>query len=297
VNNSDYGDFKNMNLAGSRTAIGKEGSGKVVASGGGVMANRLVGCNVGVVQPVKGQGTMAEYCVANAMTAVFPMPDNVNIEDACSFFVNPYTAYALIETAIKHKSSGIVSTAACSQVGQMIVKLAPQFNLKVINLVRRPEQADILATLGAKHTIVTSKDGWHDELKTLVKELGVTVAVDAIAGEMTGDLLSALPRKSNVYVYGVLSGRPCAKVEPLDLIYRQKRLNGFLLTPWVMGGGGLQTLLRLNKAGNVVNEGLAREDGWCRSSFVDCQFDSMHQDFNKMMSTGGVTNKKLRMRM
>ena len=49
-------------------------------------------------------------------------------------------------------------------------------------------------------------ENWKDELTAKVKELGATVAFDAVAGDMTGDLLDCLPKKGTVYVYGGLAG-------------------------------------------------------------------------------------------
>lgn len=95
INPSDYGEWNHVNpddtTGGSAKAIGKEGSGIVVASGGGIYANQVVGCRVGFVTNVKGQGAYAEYTTVDALKGIFPLPENVPTEDAASHFVNPYT--------------------------------------------------------------------------------------------------------------------------------------------------------------------------------------------------------------
>ena len=78
VNPSDYGEWSNVSADDQKNfeprAIGKEGSGVVVASGGGVYgtyANYVVGSNVGFISNVRGQGSYAEYTVVNAITVMY----------------------------------------------------------------------------------------------------------------------------------------------------------------------------------------------------------------------------------
>ena len=103
-------------------------------------------------------------------------------------------------------------------------------------LVAAPRSATLRA-LGAEHIVNTSEEGWEAALKDKIKELGVQFAFDAVAGEMTGKLLSLLPNKGTCFVYGRLSNQPCAEIQPLDLIYRRKKLEGFFLTSWITAGG------------------------------------------------------------
>ena len=60
---------------------------------------RVVGKRVGFAQLPRGQGAYSEYVTANAMTSCFSLPEDVPVEDACSHFVNPYTAFGILETA------------------------------------------------------------------------------------------------------------------------------------------------------------------------------------------------------
>jgi len=221
VNPSDYGEWMHAKVS-ERKPIGKEGSGLVIASGGGFYANSIVGKKVGFVN-LRKQGSYSEYVTVNAMRGAFALPDDFSdAADAASFFVNPYTAVGILETAKSTKSPGFIHTAACSQLGKMIVKLlAEEPDMTLINVVRRKEQADTLRELGAKHVVVTGEGNestWEEELKALAKEHGVTTAFDAIGGEMTGRLVALLPKKSSVYVYGKLGG-DVKMLNPIDLIF------------------------------------------------------------------------------
>jgi len=135
------------------------------------------------------------------------MPDDIPIEDCASFFVNPYTAVGILDTAKQNGSNVFVHTAAASQLGQMMNKLAVIEDMEIINIVRREEQKELLEKVGAKHIIVTGgveTEVWKAELKEKVKELGATCAFDAVAGDMSGHLLDVLQKKGKLYVYGRL---------------------------------------------------------------------------------------------
>jgi NADPH2:quinone reductase len=301
VNPSDYGEWTNVLTDGKEfepRAVGKEGSGIVVASGGGLYANSVVGYKVGFISNVRGQGSYAEYTVVNALAGIFPLPTTVKTEDAASHFVNPYTACGFLDIVkSRHASTGdgkgtpgMVHTAAASQLGQMLVKLCLQENVNLVNVVRREEQAEILRGIGAKHIIVSSVDGWEAKLAALVTELNIHIAFDAVAGEMSGKLLDLLPQKGLLIVYGKLSPEGCSGIQPLDLIYRKKKLEGFYLGAWVQGDMLYQ---RLRTATALVHGGLG-EGGWASSQFLDCSIDNMWTEFIKMWKESGFTGKKLR---
>lgn len=292
VNPSDFGSFKTAKVGPDAPLIGKEGSGVVVASGGGMRANGLIGCNVGI--GCKSGGTWQEYVCVSALEGVFPLPE-MPVEDAASFFVNPYTAVGIARTAREHSSPGFVHTAAASQLGQMLVKLCKQEQMTLINVVRRQEQADELRGLGAEHVVVSSKDGWKDELAKLVEEHKITVAFDAIAGDSTRDIMEAMPKGSRTFVYGGLSEKPCA-VSHIDLIYHEKIVEGWFLTRWLggLGGGPVGMLMRINSASGVVNPGLA--SGWSSSKFLDVKPEEVWTRFLQLRGGEGFTNKKLRIR-
>ena len=76
----------------------------------------------------------------------------------------------------------------------------------IVNMVRKEEGAALLKSLGAEYVVVTSKDGWEDKMRELIKKLNISVVFDAIAGDMTGTMMKLLPANSTTVVYGGLSG-------------------------------------------------------------------------------------------
>lgn len=164
-----------------------------------------VGTKVGFVNLPKGQGAYSEYVTASAIRSVFPMPSDLPVERAASFFVNPYTVVGFLDTAERLGCRALVHTAAASQVGQMLVKLAAQRGFTIINVVRKDSQVALLRALGAKIVVNSSVDGWEEELRGLVEKHKAKIVFDAVAGSMTGALLALLPPKSTYFVYGRLA--------------------------------------------------------------------------------------------
>jgi len=302
VNPSDYGNWINEPKPTDNPQIpGKEGSGVVVKSGGGFYANSLVGKNVGVVLPKSG-GTYQEYVVVNAsLTSLgaMPLPLDINVIDAASHFVNPYTAVGFLDTvksaynAKKTQTIGFIHTAACSQLGQMLVKLSLRENFKIINLVNKNEQVELLENLGAKYIINTSEVGWEQNLKDLMKELNINIVFDAVSGSMSGKLLSILPNGGTLYAYGILGGPTCDNINFLDLSYFSKKFEGWFLTNWLnQHGKSFSTLSRINSATALVHRGL--NGGWSSSKFMDCKLNDFWKTFLDMKLNSGFTNKKIR---
>jgi len=290
MNPSDYMEWRKE---GEVANLGKEGCGIVVKSGGGMMANRLVGKKVGIAG-MKVGGSYQQYVCVSAMEGAYEIPDEVELADACSFFVNPFTAAGIIDTVREDGGTGFVHTAAASQLGQMLVKLCKLEGVTLINVVRREEQAEQLKKLGAEHVVVSGNEGWQEKVKALVKEHGIMHAFDAIAGSSTGEMLGLMPKSGYVYVYGGLSEQPVGNVAPMDLIYLKKQLRGWFLPSWLLAGGGISVLRRVRNASALVMGGL--KDGWSCSQFVDVKPAEAYAKFLELRNGAGFTNKKLRLR-
>jgi NADPH2:quinone reductase len=212
---------------------GFEGSGTVLAAGGGLLARALVGRRVAcaTADPSVSDGTWAEYLVTSAHFCV-PLRKDVETEQAATMLVNPCTAWALIDNALRGRHRAVLQTAAASALGRMILKLGHRFSVPVINVVRRKEQVDLLLKMGADDVLDSSEPEFDRTLKALCRQVGATLAFDAVAGEMTGRILRAMPSGSRVLVYGALSLQAC-QIDPSSLIFEGKRVEGFWLSAWL----------------------------------------------------------------
>jgi NADPH2:quinone reductase len=211
---------------------GWEGAGTVVATGGGWLAGWLRGKRVACGLQNDRDGTWAEYFVANA-TECIPLKAQLPFEQGASLIINPLTAMGLLETARQGGHRTAVHTAGASQLGQILLALAAEINFPLIHVVRREAQVELLESRGATHVLNSSNQEFVEQLKTLCERLGATIAFEAIAGDMTGTLLNAMPHGSTIYVYGALSEEPCGNIDPVGLIFHHKTVTGFYLGDWL----------------------------------------------------------------
>jgi NADPH:quinone reductase-like Zn-dependent oxidoreductase len=232
VNPSDLASLQG--LYGVKKALpvvpGIEGSGMVVQTGPGYLARRLLGKRVAAAAGA-GDGAWAEYMVAPARQCS-PLPPRVSDEQGAMRIVNPYTAWAHLTIARQAGARAIVQTAAASALGQMVNRLAGRRGVQVINIVRREAQAETLRRLGATHILNSEAPDFDGQLSDRCRQLNARLAFDAVAGSMTARLLSALPPEGRVVVYGGLAGE-AIHVDSGDLIFNQRRVEGFYLARWV----------------------------------------------------------------
>lgn len=210
---------------------GFEGSGQVVASGGGFYGSYLKGKNVACTAPGRGDGVYAEYMITEAFSCL-PIGKDLSLEQGACLYVNPITAIAMVDLAEKYGAKAIVQTAAASALGKMVVGIAARKGMKVINVVRKPEQEAALKAVGAEHILNSEASNFERQLRVLSNELKATVCLDAVAGELTTKVLLAMPYGSRAIIYGALS----EKEIPLHagmMIFQDKKLEGFWLSTWV----------------------------------------------------------------
>ncbi|HEX2895876.1 MAG TPA: zinc-binding dehydrogenase [Marmoricola sp.] len=205
---------------GQAMPVGNEGAGVVVAAGSSPEAQALLGRRVGFL----GGATYAEYCLASPRMCL-PLPDGATAADGASSFVNPLTALGMVETMRREGHTGLVHTAAASNLGQMLNRICLADEVPLVNIVRRPEQAQLLREQGAAHVCDSSAPTFEADLVAALRATGATIAFDAIGGgRLAGEILNAMEAAivapdapysrygsdvhKQVYVYGALDPRP-----------------------------------------------------------------------------------------
>jgi NADPH2:quinone reductase len=258
-----YGTLKKL-----PTVPGWEGAGKVVGTGGGLLGRWLMGKRVACAVRSDRDGTWAEYVLANVNNCI-AVKSALPIEQAACLIINPLTAWAMLETARRAGHRAAVHTAGAGQLGRMMLALAADLNYPLVNIVRRDEQTQLLGSLGAKHVLNSASEGFEVELKELCERLNATAAFEAVAGEMTGTVLNAMPSGSTAYVYGALSQEACGNIDPIGLVFQDKALKGFFLGNWldrrgVMGiqraAGRVQRMMIEGRIGTVVQRRLKLDE-------------------------------------
>jgi NADPH:quinone reductase-like Zn-dependent oxidoreductase len=227
---------------GTAMPVGNEGAGVVVAAGESPEAQALLGRTVGFV----GGATYAEYCLASPR-ACLPLPDGASAVDGASSFVNPMTALGMVETMNREGHTGLVHTAAASNLGQMLNRICLADGVPLVNIVRRPEQAALLREQGALHVCDSSAPTFHDDLVEALRDTGATLGFDAIGGgRLAGHVLNAMEAAivppdapynrygsdvhKQVYVYGARDRRPIELQRQFGFAWG---IGGWLLTPFL----------------------------------------------------------------
>ena len=105
----------------------------VVAAGSAPEAQALLGRTVAII----GGATYAEYRSLPWMSCLV-LPDGTDPVDGASSFVNPLTALSMVEVMRMEGRTGLVHTAAASNLGQMLVKICAADDVPLVNIVRRP---------------------------------------------------------------------------------------------------------------------------------------------------------------
>lgn len=230
--------------------VGNEGAGTIVAAGPD--AEAMVGRRVATF----GGSMWADYRVAEE-GAVVELPDDVSTAEGAALFINPLTALSMVETMRAEGHTALVHTAAASNLGQMLVRICAADGIGLVNVVRRPEQAETLRAIGASHVVDSSQPDFAERLTDAVRDTGATLAFDAIGGGSgASDILNAMERAQpplpsytpygssvlkQVYIYGSLDFSPTVIDRRFGLTWS---VSGYLLTN-AMGRLGGEAIARM----------------------------------------------------
>lgn len=262
---------------------GFEGSGTVVASGGGWRARWLVGKRVACRAPEDGDGTWAEYMAADAGCCI-PLFENIPFEQGACLIVNPMTACALIEMARDGGHTTFIQTAAASALGLMIARLGMRFKMTGIHVVRRPEQVKALKEIGCYYVYDLNDPLFNERLGEACYKFKARIAFDAVGGELTQRLALAMPPGSRVVVYGSLSGDSC-QISPRDLIFQQEKVEGFWLSEWIKS----KTLLQKWNFARMIQKRLPTElFSKIQAQYPLAKFTEAIELYKKQRSSGKV---------
>jgi NADPH:quinone reductase len=238
---------------GEAMTIGNEGCGTVVAAGASPEAQALLGQTVALL----GGSMYTEYrCLPVQMC--MPLPAGTAPRDGASCFVNPLTSLAFTETMKAEGYTGLIHTAAASNLGQMLVKICLADGIPLINIVRSAAQADLLRGIGATHIVDSTAPSFMDDLTAAIVETGAFCGFDAIGGgKLAGQILGCMEAAAvkrmtaysrygsdtmkQVYIYGGLDMGPTVLNRSFGLTWS---LSGFLLTPF-MAKAGPETVGRM----------------------------------------------------
>lgn len=213
----EYGNKPDLPATGGSEAVGTID----------VLGENVKGFKQGQRVVVSGVGgTWAEYFVAPAQSLI-PIPDAIDDEMAAQLIAMPMSALLLIEFLNIEPGQWIIQNAANGAVGASMAMLAPQRNIRTINLVRSKDSEQELIDLGiTENNVVTDNDDWKQQVKNLVGDTPISGAVDAVGGKSGGELISLLGKHGAMASLGSVSGEPLM-LNPSNLIFNLTKVKGF----------------------------------------------------------------------
>lgn len=230
---------------GQSLPVGNEGAGVVVAAGPDADAS-LVGRSVAVA----GGAMFSQFRnVPSALCIV--LPDGTAPREGASAFVNPMTTLGMIGTLRKEGHRALVHTAAASNLGQMLVKLCIEEAIPLVNVVRRPEQVELLRSLGAEFVCDSSAESFMSDLAAAITATGATLGFDAIGGgPLASQILTCMEiaaaksmssysrygstTHKQVYLYGALDMGPTTLTRSFGFAWG---LGGWLVSTYLQSVG------------------------------------------------------------
>jgi len=175
-------------------------------------------------------GTWREYlCMPAAL--VIPVPDGMPDEVACQAFVNPMTAFAMVEKSGLQAGEWLLLTAGASAFGKFAIQMAKAKGIKVAATVRHDAQKEVLEKLGADLVVNTETE----KIQKVIPEQtegGVHVIFDAVGGMLGAKALACLRSKGRMMVFGALA----LENMPINsglMIFKDLKIEGFWLSTWM----------------------------------------------------------------
>ncbi len=235
---------------GQSMPVGNEGAGVVVAAGTSPAAQALLGKTVAAM----GGAMYSQYrCVP--VSDCLQLRDGTTPAEGASSFINPLTALGMVATLRREGHKALVHTAAASNLGQMLNRLCQAEKIALVNIVRKPEQAQLLRSQGAAHVCDSSSPDFMRELTEALAATGATLAFDAIGGgKLAGQILTcmeaALSRNATAYSrYGSSTHKQVYLYGGLDT--GPTEFNRSFGMAWGMGGWLVFSYLQKLDAGTV----------------------------------------------
>lgn len=239
---------------GQRLPAGNEGAGTVIATGSGEMAKALMGQRVACVPG----HAFSEYAIADA-TMCLPLGDH-SAEEGASSFVNPMTALGFVENAKADGQNAILHTVGASNLGQMLSRICKEDGIALVNIVRKPDQAELLEEQGAEWVVNSSADDFMDRLREAIDATGAFYGFDPIGGgQMVDHCFKAMEQVAvakmdeysrygsnqpkRMFIYGRLDFGPTILTPAYGFGWT---LSGWLLTPFLQNAG-METVMRMRQ--------------------------------------------------
>jgi NADPH:quinone reductase-like Zn-dependent oxidoreductase len=234
--------------------LGAEGAGKVIAAGKAADPG-LIGRRV-IILPMYSYGTWAERVAVPGQFVVPVNAANDPLQQA-QLSINALTAYLLLKEYTQlMPGDWIGQTAANSAVGQYVIALAKLMGLKTLNVVRSPESAALVKSLGGD-AVVLSGASLEAQIKGALNGGQLNLVLDTVGGTTIGELAKFSKDRSPVVGYSS-EDRQTPVIAPADLFYRRLSYHGFWVIDWLRNTPKAEIDLAIKRLDDLVTDGKLR---------------------------------------
>jgi len=234
--------------------LGGEGVGIVEKSGGGFLANRLVGKRV-AINAGPPMGTWQQYTVVDAKRAVV-VPSQIDDHQAAMYLINPLSSYAMVKDVLNVQAGRwLMLSGAGSALSQMVIRMSRLYGFNTIAVVRSDHKTRQLKELGANLVIETDSMDLTGEVYKATGGNGVDYVMDCIGGELLEQMQGCVTVNGHILVYGTLSGPSCT-LYSRDLMMPCARISGFFAGNWLAQKTLLQKVKILRNIARLAKAGI-----------------------------------------
>jgi NADPH:quinone reductase-like Zn-dependent oxidoreductase len=157
----------------------------------------------------------------------------------CVTYVNPLTAYGLIEkvesilSKSPKKPRAVIIDSANSSVSKMFSSLAKVKNIEVVNIVRSEKRLkEMKEKYNTEHIVSSDDTEFASKLKSLQDKTGAWIALDCLSGDISTILIKTLPLEGVYVNFGTETSKPIV-VDATDLRWGEKEITSFLIFLWL----------------------------------------------------------------
>ncbi|MBI3437964.1 MAG: quinone oxidoreductase [Proteobacteria bacterium] len=185
------------------SGLGQEGAGVVDAIGEGVtqfkVGDRVAYCS----GPI---GAYSEQHVVREDRAV-PLPQAISFDVAAASVLKGMTArYLLRKTFRVERGHTVVIHAAAGGVGQILVQWAKHLGATVIATAGSEAKVELVKSLGAHHTIVSTREDIAKRVREITNGVGADVVYDGVGKDTFEASLDSLKPLGMLVIFGNASG-------------------------------------------------------------------------------------------
>jgi len=239
------------------SAVGFEGVGIVEAVG------EEVRLPVGSRVSFTGIGSWGEYIVVNQKAAI-PLPESISDDIAAQLFVNPFTAWAMVEESGVQADEWLMVTACGSAYGKLVIQLCRKKGIKTIGTVRRDDLNGDLKKLGLNEVINAETENLPNRVHEITGGQGVKCVLDSVGGTLAEAAMKCVTQGGKMLVFGLLSQQN-PRLDVGLMIFKEITIKGFWLSQWMIEADA-QT--RTQVAQNVM--------GWLASGEVELPVEATY---------------------